>query len=93
MTNTETLNKVIEVAEGKLVLVEWEDSFGVNCGWEDVEDILKDYRPCIIHSAGYLYERDNCVIIIPHKDMRNKEPQCLGAIAIPKRTIVKIKMM
>lgn len=78
--------------EPRLVLVEWEDSFGCSSSWENVEGgVTPSALRC--RSVGWLvYDSDDCVVVVPHLtrphgDLRR---QGCGDMAIPIRAVVRM---
>lgn len=78
----------------KLALIEWEDSCGVGSAWVDVHEDDLPTDPMICVSVGWMIERENVFVVIPHfglgrKDL-NTETQGCGDMTIPKSAVKKI---
>lgn len=75
-----------------LVLISWEDSFGVSSSWEEIPEDL-DPKPLVCNSVGWIVaENDRCITVVPH--MHEADPD-LGAVrsgcgdmTIPKSCII-----
>ena len=71
----------------KLVLVEWEDSFGCASDWERLDGCKPQVQTC--RSVGWmLYNGDDCKVIVPH--VAPKSGHGCGDMTIPTRAIVRI---
>lgn len=55
-----------------LVEVEWEDA-GSSARWEDEDEHLKDVKPLICHSVGWLASKRRDRIILVRSRMSNKD--------------------
>lgn len=76
---------------GDIVIVKWEDSYGVESGWRDISDYSAD--SLVINSVGKIIYEDNKVISLAHNfaDETNNTPmQANGVMVIPKACIVEI---
>lgn len=76
---------------GNIVIVKWEDSYGVETGWRDISDYSAD--SLVINSIGKIIYEDNKVISLAHNfaDETNNTPmQANGIMVIPKACIVEI---
>lgn len=75
---------------GRLVLIEWEDSFGCPQGWQYADEVTPE--PTIVHSVGWLLrETKHYKFIAPHmnKPGSSDRPQIAGYITIPVGAIVR----
>ena len=77
--------------EPRLVLVEWEDSFGCSSSWASVEHV----NPCtlVCRSVGWLiHDAADCKVIVPHLTMPNAnvERQGCGDMTIPTSAVRKL---
>ena len=77
----------------KLVLIEWEDSYGGNGRWTDIDEM--EPEPLTIISVGYLiHDLEHSKVVVPH--LTNKEhPTALyagqGQMTIPTRCIRRVQ--
>lgn len=83
----------MKVADLPLVLIEWEDSFGVGPSWEPIPDDL-DPAPASCFSAGWLVaENDRVVTLVPHIHDADESIGAVlsgcGDMTIPKSCILK----
>lgn len=77
-----------------LVLVEWQDSFGVNSGWEDIEDLEypKATEQVICLSVGWLVkDGPEAILIVPH--VHDESNTVCGAMLIPRRALLAITLL
>ena len=68
----------------RLVLIEWEDSFGCPTGWQYADEVTPS--PIIVHSVGWLLkETKEYKFLAPHinKPGTSERPQIAGYITIP----------
>ena len=79
------------MSEMRLVLIEWEDSFGCSPGWSPLDDLKPESLTC--KSVGWLaFDGDKVKVLVPN--VSDKQASCnqqgCGDIAIPARAITKI---
>ena len=75
----------------KLVLIEWEDSFGCSSSWEDI-DTNKEIEPFMCTSVGWLfYDGKRCKTIIPH--ITEDRKQGCGDMTIPTSSIKRMVIL
>ena len=76
----------------RLVLVEWQDSYGCSANWQTLEGV--ECAPLTCRSVGWLFkDGDDFKVIIPHlsdPDHPSISQQGCGDMAIPTRAIVRI---
>lgn len=72
----------------KLILVEWEDSFGCPSGWEFEDEV--EVRTTTVRTVGWLVrETEGALLVVPHLSAPGHgRRQFAGYIGIPKRQIV-----
>jgi len=77
-------------------LIKWEDSHG-GMGWQMMDGLADDPEPLYCKSVGWIRrENKDCIVIVPHIGGENKGDslyQGLGKLTIPKRSILKIKIL
>lgn len=74
-----------------IVMIKWEDSYGVETGWRNISDYSAD--SLIINSVGKIIYEDNKVISLAHNfasETNNTPMQANGIMVIPKACIVEI---
>jgi hypothetical protein len=79
----------------KLVLIEWEDSFGCSSRWQALE-AAQSAKPLLCQSVGWLvHDGKECKVLVPHltTEHQNAGRQGCGDMTIPVRSIVKIKTL
>lgn len=77
--------------EPRLVLVEWEDSYGCSASWVSVEGNPPSTLLC--RSVGWLiHDRDDCKVIVPHLTIPNTavQQQGCGDMTIPAKAIIRV---
>lgn len=75
---------------GKLVQVEWEDSFGCSAHWESVSDVKCE--PVVAMTAGWcMEESERGILIVPHKVDAFGDVQGCGDMVIPRSCILHIR--
>ena len=75
----------------RLVLIEWEDSFGCSTTWTPVEDCNPIALLC--QSVGWLlYEGDDMKVVAPHMTMNTQGvvEQACGDMTIPASAVRRI---
>ena len=76
----------------RLVLVEWEDSFGCSSRWREIPDIT--LTPLRCRSVGWLlHDGEACKVIIPHlsaNDHAHSLQQGCGDMTIPTRAVLRM---
>lgn len=73
-----------------LVIIEWEDSRGVQAHWTELDDL--DEGICIIESVGWIIvDKPEYIIILPHSC--GDPPQGCGSMTIPRKVISSIKKL
>jgi len=78
----------------KLVLIEWQDSFGCSTDWQPLEGVRA--KPQVCKSVGWLpYDGKDCKVIVPHISSAhdNTAQQGCGDMTIPTKAIVKLKTL
>ena len=73
---------------GDILMVEWEDSYGVESGWKDISDYSASVL--IIRSIGKLIYEDDRVISLAHNfadETEHTPKQANGIMVIPKTCI------
>ena len=61
----------------RLVLIEWEDSFGVSPSWEGLDDV-EEPEAAICYSVGWLIvDGDKRKVVVPHVHEANES---IGAV-------------
>ena len=77
----------------RLVLIDWEDSFGCAPTWETLNSIKPETLVC--RSVGWLlHDGKDCKVIVPHiapSGASSGEAQGCGDMTIPVKAIVCIK--
>lgn len=80
----------------RLVLVEWVDSHSGK-GWQPMDEIKKNSKLLYCRSVGWVANEDqNCISLTPHLSGEKNDSvvvYCCGDITIPKKSIVKIKVI
>ena len=69
----------------KMVVVKWQDSYGVESGWRDISDYKA--TPLIITSFGTVIYEDEKVLALAHNYSDETENTCRqanGIMVIPK---------
>lgn len=75
---------------GKLVQVEWEDSFGCAVHWESLEGVKCE--PAVAMTAGWVVaESERGLLVVPHRVQTIDDEQGCGDMVIPKRCILSIR--
>lgn len=76
----------------KLVLIEWQDSFGCSTNWEVIKDEPLNAQPMICQSVGWLVQDDKKVkVVVPHlTKSENVDLQGCGDMTIPTVSVVRI---
>lgn len=76
-----------------LVLVEWEDAFGVPAGWEFEDEAPR--ATSRVRSVGYLIESDaDGLMLVPHIGTPTAgRRQFAGHICIPARQVVRVSSL
>ena len=75
----------------RLVLIDWQDSFGCSSSWQEIEECKPQVMTC--QSVGWLiYDGDDCKVVVPHLSTQQPEiqPQGCGDMTIPARAIIRI---
>lgn len=73
---------------GNILMVEWEDSYGVESGWKDISDYSASIL--IIRSIGKLIYEDDRVISLAHNfadETEHTPKRTNGIMVIPKTCI------
>ena len=66
--------------------VTWQDAAALNGPWDDLDAVLKDRAPVLVHSVGYVLASDRRVLVLA----RSIHGTRVGGVSIiPKRAIVK----
>lgn len=81
----------MSVKVGALLLIEWMDSASAAGGgtWKDAEE-LKELAPVRLRSVGWVLREDKeSVVLVGHI----AESQCSGDLCIPKKAIVKRRVL
>ena len=76
----------------KLVLIEWQDSFGCSTDWQPLDGVRA--APLICKSVGWLaYDGDDCKVIVPHVSTAHNHAaqQGCGDMTIPTKAILKVQ--
>lgn len=76
---------------GKIVVIEWEDSYGVESGWRDISDYSANVLT--ITSVGKVIYEDDKVISLAHNfadETENTPKQANGIMVIPLACIRKV---
>ena len=80
------------LAEMRLVMVEWVDSYGCSASWQPLGGSAPSALTC--RSVGWLlHDADDCKVIVPHVsqgDHAHAEPQGCGDMTIPSAAIVRL---
>lgn len=77
----------------RLVLVEWEDSFGCASKWENIPEEISSPHVMRCRSVGWLaYDGDDCKVVIPHVgELSDGGPdQGCGDMTIPTCAVTRI---
>lgn len=82
----------------KLVLIEWDDAFGVNTDWQSLGLLEgRDIQVMVCRSVGWLAkETDELVVVIPHLSQLHHswaEQQGCGDMTIPKSAIRRMVVL
>jgi hypothetical protein len=81
----------MNMKEGELFYVEWEDSYGCSARWEPVSGVEPQVLVC--RSVGWLTHKEkNLIVLVPHLAMENgaAERQGCGDMTIPAASILRI---
>ena len=76
---------------GKILMIEWEDSYGVESGWRDISNYSATVL--IIKSIGKVIYEDDKIISLAHNfadETENTPMQANGIMVIPKACIVNV---
>jgi len=71
------------------ILVSWIDSKGITSDWEFLKE-AKLPRPCYCCSIGFLLEDTKDYVVISPNITDDEEQQIVGALAIPRCSILSI---
>jgi hypothetical protein len=77
--------------EPRLVLIEWEDSFGCSASWENIDGPAPSPLRC--RSVGWLiHDTDSCKVVVPHVTEPHDSAvrQGCGDMTIPARAILRV---
>lgn len=70
----------------KLVLIEWEDAYGVSSDWFHLDKV--DREPVTAYSVGWvLHDDDRAITVVPHIVESGQGDQGCGDMVIPKGAI------
>lgn len=70
--------------KGEILIVEWEDSYGVESGWQDISDYSASVL--IIKSVGIVSYEDDSIISLAHNfadETEHTPKQANGIMVIP----------
>lgn len=71
----------------RLMAIEWIDSCGPD-GWTRTSEV--ETSPVVCRSVGWIIaESEEAMTIAPHLGPDSEDPQCNGAITIPKVCVTK----
>ena len=81
----------MKMSDYKLVLIEWEDSFGCSERWQIIKEQV-NAKPMICQSVGWLVQDDKEVkVVVPHMTKSdNVDLQGCGDMTIPTKAVVRI---
>lgn len=86
-------DEIVGMSPVRLVLVEWEDSYGCSSNWQDLDHPKP--RPMRCRSVGWLYyDGPDCKLLVPHVAEGNGESvpiQGCGDMTIPASAVRSIK--
>ena len=78
----------------RLVLIEWEDTFGCSSHWEKIEEPVKGHV-LMCRSVGWLlHDGPECKVVVPHMTDPTHETasyQGCGDMTIPTRAVIRIE--
>lgn len=74
----------------RLVLIEWEDSYGCAPSWEPLDGLAAETLMC--RSVGWLAkDSDGVMVVVPHRaDGPSPPGQGCGDMTIPARAVVRV---
>jgi hypothetical protein len=78
----------------KIVTIKWQDSYGVETGWQDISEYKANL--CIINSWGKVIYEDDKIISLAHNyadETENTCQQANGIMVIPKVCIIEITVI
>ncbi len=75
----------------KIYKVVWNDAFGVNTHWKDL-DLMEDEK-CLVTSIGYVKKNKSSYQIIPHLYLSQDGAMACGIMTVPKKMIVSMKRL
>lgn len=75
----------------RLVLVEWDDSYGPTYSWENVNAVLKTTPETILaQTVGWVVHDNDDVLTIVQSQTNEHDGHIVGLMTIPKVTIKRV---